>query len=91
MLVSVLPCCASCSAGKMSTGTASSSAAVWRAREPTTTSIGASWTVLRTSVKSCRTVPPASTVTRARRRLKADQPSAHGEAAGRHASHLVSA
>ena len=64
-LVSVLPCCESCSAGKMSTGTASSSAAVWRAREPTTTSMGASCTVLRARVKSCRAVSPPATVTRA--------------------------
>ena len=65
-LVSVLPCCASCSAGKMSTGTASSSAAVCRAREPTTTSIGASWTVLLASVKSWRAyIPPTPIVTAA--------------------------
>jgi hypothetical protein len=66
MLVSVVPCRWSSSAGKMSTGTASSSSAVCRAREPTTTSIGASCTALRASVKSCWTASPPTTVTSAR-------------------------
>jgi hypothetical protein len=65
MLVSVVPCRWSSSAGKMSTGTASSSSAVCRARDPTTTSIGASWTALRTRVKSWVTASVAATLTSA--------------------------
>ena len=65
MLVSVLPCRCSSSAGKMSTGTASSSSAVCRAREPTTTSIGASCTALRRSVKSWVTASSSGTFTSA--------------------------
>ena len=63
MLVSVVPCRCSSSAGYMSTGTASSSSAVCRAREPTTTSIGASCTALRVRVKSRVTASPPTTST----------------------------
>ncbi len=62
-LVSVVPCCWMSSAVYTSTGTASSSAAVCRAREPMTTLIGANSTAERLIVMSCSTTSPPATVT----------------------------
>src|SRR5687768_5113110 len=62
--VSVVPWRSITSAVNTSTGTASSSAAVCRARDPTTTLIGASCTAARTSAKFWIAVSPARIVTR---------------------------
>jgi hypothetical protein len=64
-LVSRVPCCAISSAVKTSTGTASSSAAVCRAREPITTSMAARLTACAPSVKSWRVRSASRTVTEA--------------------------
>ena len=64
-LVSVEPIWSIFSAPYTSTGTASSSAAVWRAREPVTTSIGARRTTLRLRLKSCLASAPGCTTSEA--------------------------
>ena len=62
-LVSVVPCRASSALEYTSTGTASSSAAVCRACDPTTTSIGASPIAWAWSAKFWSTVCPPATMT----------------------------
>ena len=63
-LISVVPCCCICSDVNTSTGTASSSEAACRAREPTTTSTGASPIGCVCSAKSWRAGCASLTVTR---------------------------